>query len=901
MRQEQALQAAHDEKLVTTRDRVKIGKSNLGIDPTITQKEETYYVILDIIKNTPATTRFSLVLMYLKSTCISSGSPSKSPRVPNQEFTVPPSSDSLMDFLMELGYKGQLRHISEMFVDQMHQPWRTLGAIINRCLSGKTSSNDRLRPSRIEILWGHLSQGELTRSEDVRSCPIPGSPKPSYTTSCLNINQSLRDKAHLTTQLTMMTFIGISTGLIPPKKGRDKGAQGTKATVIPKKATSASKKKKQKKKVSISDESSDEESEEQEERLVRKPGLEIDTQKAMKANKRTRRFQHQSGGSSEGAGQTKVSDEPTDKHLQTQVKEYFTRDEKIEDIPWKSTDDDESEDDEEDESDDDKNIDIEKTDDERTDTDVEDQVKGVAEMNIAEEVEEENTERFINSPNASLIGTIPENAEAEINSLLDIQIQQDDPHIQQEPFHVVKELSEKRDYKDVIEESVQANVINQVKNFLPKFLPHAVKEALEKTPPSLGHSSSQGQSAIQAAESLSEYELKKILYEKMHKSKSHLTHDTHQELYDALTWSMLLDEATTKEVDVAPRISKKDWFKEAPRHETLDQDWNIVKTVDTPEQSWFNEMVQAEKPPLTFNELMSTPIDFSAFAMNRLKLNKITRADLVGPMFNLLKSTYKSCVELEYNMEECYRALTYQLDWANPEGHKSPVDMSKPLPLHDKEGRLTIPTPAARYTMEGIDDMIPTLWSPIIISYDKDATLGISHWGPQRQQSGYGYLKEIIVRRADQKLYKFKEGDFSNLHLNDIEDMLIAQNKLFNLDGDVIVDFVTALKMFTRGIIVKNRVEDVQPDKSKKKRLMRVDEIHKFSDGTLQSVRKILRERLLNFKFGYNKYMPLREWTTKDKKRTCITLNKIDDLLFKRRVLRSLEVVVGGRKTESDK
>ncbi|GJY96116.1 hypothetical protein Tco_0512477 [Tanacetum coccineum] len=200
------------------------------------------------------------------------------------------------------------------------------------------------------------------------------------------------------------------------------------------------------------------------------------------------------------------------------------------------------------------------------------------------------------------------------------------------------------------------------------------------------------------------------------------------------------------------------------------------------------------------------------------------------------------------------------------------------------------------------------------------------------KKSGYGYLEKIVVRRADQKLYKFKEGDFLDLHLNDIEDMLllIAQNKLFNLDDDVIVDFVTALKMLTRGIISKNRVEDVQlgvesyqrklnltkpqrtcqlisvkepytpnfdplgfiyEDKSKKKRLMRVDEIHKFCDGNLQSVRNILPKRLLNFKFGYNKGMPSREWTIKDKRCTGIMLNKIVHLLFKRRVLRSLEVL----------
>ncbi|GJS99774.1 hypothetical protein Tco_0820944 [Tanacetum coccineum] len=37
----------------------------------------------------------------------------------------------------------------------------------------------------------------------------------------------------------------------------------------------------------------------------------------------------------------------------------------------------------------------------------------------------------------------------------------------------------------------------------------------------------------------------------------------------------------------------------------------------------------------------------------------------------------------------------------------------------------------------------------------------------------YGYLEEIEVRREDQKLYKFKEGDFPILNLHDIEDMLL--------------------------------------------------------------------------------------------------------------------------------
>ncbi|GJX34890.1 hypothetical protein Tco_0246447 [Tanacetum coccineum] len=72
---------------------------------------------------------------------------------------------------------------------------------------------------------------------------------------------------------------------------------------------------------------------------------------------------------------------------------------------------------------------------------------------------------------------------------------------------------------------------------------------------------------------------------------------------DSVKWPPHTDADETQAYG-APRISKKDWFKEAPRPETLDPDWNTVKTIDdTPKQLWFNEMVQAEKPPLMFNEL----------------------------------------------------------------------------------------------------------------------------------------------------------------------------------------------------------------------------------------------------------------------------------------------------------
>nr|GEY09760.1 hypothetical protein [Tanacetum cinerariifolium] len=76
----------------------------------------------------------------------------------------------------------------------------------------------------------------------------------------------------------------------------------------------------------------------------------------------------------------------------------------------------------------------------------------------------------------------------------------------------------------------------------------------------------------------------------------------------------------------------------------------------------------------------------------------------------------------------------------------------------------------------------------------------------------YGYLEEIVVRREDQKLYKFMKGDFLRLNLRDIEDMLLllVQNKLSNLERDVIFNLNVALRMFTRRVVILKQVEDLQ-------------------------------------------------------------------------------------------
>ncbi|GJR98023.1 hypothetical protein Tco_0270197 [Tanacetum coccineum] len=57
---------------------------------------------------------------------------------------------------------------------------------------------------------------------------------------------------------------------------------------------------------------------------------------------------------------------------------------------------------------------------------------------------------------------------------------------------------------------------------------------------------------------------------------------------------------------------------------------------------------------------------------------------------------------------------------------------------------------------------------------------------------------------------------------------------------------------------------------------MRADELYKFSDGTLKTVRDELHHRILDFRLGYNDEMSRRKWTTINKKRSELMVELID-------------------------
>ncbi|GJW57942.1 hypothetical protein Tco_0104673 [Tanacetum coccineum] len=344
--------------------------------------------------------------------------------------------------------------------------------------------------------------------------------------------------------------------------------------------------------------------------------------------------------------------------------------------------------------------------------------------------------------------------------------------------------------------------------------------------------------------------------------------------------------------------SRCDWFKKPkPPQEPTNLDWNVGKTTkEGPTQMWLMSLAASnptDKSLKDFDELMSTPIDFSSFVLNGLKIENLTQEILLGPAFRLLKGIRSNYAELEYDFEECYKALSEKLDWENPKGggiSTMTYTMS------------TTKTKAAQYDLPGIKDIVPNIWSLVKFAYDKYTLWGISHWREQHksfyafargmQSRGdvystkrilvvthvsvmrkhrYGYLEEIVVKLANNTIYRFKEGDFPRLQINYIEDMLIllVQIWLTNLSGDDIADFAIALRMFTRSLVIQKRVEDLQLSPH---------------DGANSHTSIIVRANRSNL----------------EKKRAHFMIKDINKLLKERRMMRSLEKFVGGRLYETD-
>ncbi|GJW34924.1 histone deacetylase 14 [Tanacetum coccineum] len=219
----------------------------------------------------------------------------------------------------------------------------------------------------------------------------------------------------------------------------------------------------------------------------------------------------------------------------------------------------------------------------------------------------------------------------------------------------------------------------------------------------------------------------------------------------------------------------------------------------------------------------------SCFEFNREGFGGLpTLAPQGGPAYEIVKVFHLDVVHLQFQMEECHKLLTDQVDDAILR-----YNVNKPLPLGGAPGHVTIQSDfffnkdleylrydrkmgrpalslskmkAAYYPDVGLEHMVPDqMWIEEECKYDIAAMYGISHWWFQRQRFyidkhisecdrravrthmrilsvvrievfslyGYDYMKKIVLRRADLKEYIIAEKDFKYLYPKNFEDLVM--------------------------------------------------------------------------------------------------------------------------------
>ncbi|GKE32784.1 hypothetical protein Tco_1452106 [Tanacetum coccineum] len=366
--------------------------------------------------------------------------------------------------------------------------------------------------------------------------------------------------------------------------------------------------------------------------------------------------------------------------------------------------------------------------------------------------------------------------------------------------------------KKIIKDQVKEQVKAQVSKILPK-IEKLVNDQLKSEV--LIRSSNEAKTSHAVAANLSELEVKKILIDKMEANKSIDKSDIQKNLYKVLV--------DTYDADKDILDAYGDTVTIKRRRDDADDDEE-----PSAGSNRGSKRRRSGKEP----ESTSAP--------------KEKTSKTAGKLTKGSKSHHRSAGESAQVEEPMHTArdLEEHLPTPDRDWNKTLRAVHGPVQPCRTYATSVTKTKAADYGhIKWIEDLVPnTIWSEVLVNYDKHALWGISHWGRKHQQFygfaanrelardvyskrriivviklqivewyDYKHLDWITVRKDDNKLYTFKEGDFKRLRLQDIEDMMILliQGKLTNLNVEDRLTFGVSLRMFTRSIFIQRRVEDL--------------------------------------------------------------------------------------------
>nr|GEZ70395.1 hypothetical protein [Tanacetum cinerariifolium] len=268
-----------------------------------------------------------------------------------------------------------------------------------------------------------------------------------------------------------------------------------------------------------------------------------------------------------------------------------------------------------------------------------------------------------------------------------------------------------------------------------------VKELLEDVV--LAKESSQPQSSYEAATTLIEFELKKIMINKMDKCESYLAAPEHRECYEGLKKSYDLDKT------IFSTYGKMDSLKRSQKDK--DEDPSVRSDRGLKKRKTSKDAKLTKGPKAKESQSGSSKGNNS----HSKSFGKSIHSE--EPKFEVADSDMPQDQEVNpcNNDEEPNENVASKRDWfTKPTQPQEPTD-----PDWNRDQRKSFYGYA-----RGLKSRHDVYSTKRIMAVTRVEIM---------KKHGYGYLKEIEVQRANNDLYTFKEGDFPRLRINDIEDMLL--------------------------------------------------------------------------------------------------------------------------------
>ncbi|GJX71171.1 hypothetical protein Tco_0308342 [Tanacetum coccineum] len=442
-------------------------------------------------------------------------------------------------------------------------------------------------------------------------------------------------------------------------------------------------------------------------------------------------------------------------------------------------------------------------------------------------------------------------------------------------------------------------------------------------------------------------------------SVSSIPEDLHMDVDSAPDEQVYSSDDEDIKHDHIPKVNlKQDWWKplsEEDRPATPDTVWSILSSdMSVPTNNWASALASTYAP-LPENSLLAQTGDMATFMdwyCKRQGLTELTQKDLEGPAFEIVKVFHPDVIHLQYQMEECHKLLTDQIDDVILR-----YNVSEPLPLGGPQGQVTIQSDfffnkdleylrygskgsrpalsiskmkAAYYPDVGLEQMVPDqMWIEEECKYDVAVMYSISHWWFQRQRLyinkhtsegdrigvrthmrilnvfrievfslyWYDYMKKIVLRRADLQEHIIAERDFKYMYHSDFEDLYLL-NLLGHLNHLPPKDKKILTTADATGFEYKHDFTAINSpravifrDKYGVQMIMRFNEIYKFSDGTLQQIDEALDYKVKEFKVNrMNPGLNTQFWSTKDVDRSKEFMFSIQKWLKTRRIFLRTEM-----------